>query len=138
MMVVGLGVLGIVSAGCGEKEPPSRDHFMEIKQRLYLVQEAVLRRDRTKLDSLMSDESLSIHLDSDSLLSFVYGANNAFPFDRFGDYQILYTDKKARIDCFINDSTDRNSRPFILTFVLENKQWLLKRFEAGKSLPDST
>ena len=135
-MITAVTLLISVMVGCGEKKPPSRDHFPEIKNAFYLVQEAVRQRDRYALDSLMSTASLSLDLDSDSLLSFVYGEDGGF--ERFGDYRIVYTDEKARIDCFINDSTGLSDRPFILTFVLENEQWLLKRFEAWKNLRDST
>lgn len=122
-------LVGVVIAGCGEKKPPSRDYIPLIRTRLNDLQLAVKDRDRARIDSMLSVQILDIKQSSDSLLSFVYGPNNDFAFERFGDAEIFYTDKKARIDAYIMDSTSATDRPVTFTLVLEYDMWLLKRFE---------
>jgi hypothetical protein len=129
-------VLVCLSIGCTEKTP-SRDHIPVLKERIYLLQEAVKAKNRAAIDSLMTPEILSIGQSSDSLIRFVYGLNDRFAFERFGNCEIVYTADKARIDCFIMDSTSQNNRPIVFTFVYKHDLWLLKRFEAGQINPDS-
>ena len=116
---------------CGDKQTVSRDHIPVIKERFYTLQEAVKDRDTVALDSLVSDDMLDDDLSFDSLFRFVYGADGAFAFDRFGEYEIFYTNRKARVDCYIQDSTLTKDRPAVFTFVFDDDRWLLKRFEAG-------
>lgn len=121
---------------CGDKETVSRDHIPVIKERIYALQEAVKNRDTAALDSLVSEDMLDDGMDIDSLYRFVYGADGSFAFERFGEYEIFYTNKKARVDCYIQDSTLAEDRPAVFTFVLDDDRWLLKRFEAGHPRKD--
>jgi hypothetical protein len=120
--------------GCGGGTP-SREQIPLLRQRLARLQEAIAQRNRAAIDSIMSVQALSLDLSSDSLLSYVYGPERDFAFEKLGDYEILYTKKKARIDCYIMDSTESTDRPLTLTFVHEHDQWLLKRFEPGVAKP---
>ena len=125
-------LLSTLGGGCSE-ETPSRDHIPVLRQQLYKLQEAVRTKDRVLLDSLLSVQILSNKQNSDSLLSFVFNYNDGyFPFERFGDYVISYTEDKARIDCYVMDSTNTLERPIVLTLVYEHDMWLLKRFERGQ------
>jgi hypothetical protein len=128
---------GLFVSSCSEKPPP-REHIPVLKKRIFQLQEAVKAKDRPAIDSLLSPEILSIGQSSDSLLHFVYGSDGQFPFARFGDCEIIYTRDKARIDCFVMDSTGRTDRPIAFTFVYKHDLWLLKRFEPGETKPDST
>jgi len=132
-ILIALSVM--ILAGC-DNEPPSRDHMPALQKRLYELQVAVARKDRAAIDSLLSVDILSIGETSDSLLSFVYGPDSDFIFNRFGNYQIFYTDDIARIDCFVMDSLGQSTRPIVLTLVNQHDLWLLKRFEI-KSPEDS-
>lgn len=126
----------LLLVSCGKEKMPDRNEIPVLKSRLYDLQEAVKSRDRAVIDSLLSVQILDLGLSSDSLLSFVYNFEGAyFPFERFGDYSIIYLDDKARIDCYVMDSTGATDRPVSLTLVKEHDLWLLKRFQAG--LPDS-
>ena len=122
--------------GCGDQQTVSRDHIPVIKDQFYSLQEAVKNRDTAALDSLISEDMLDDNLDADSLFGFVYGADGSFAFDRFGDYEIFYTNKKARVDFYIMDSTLAKDRPAVFTFVLDDGRWLLKRFDAGHPRKD--
>ncbi len=119
----------LLSLGCSDK-PPRREHIPAIKKQIYAVQEAVKTKDTAALDSLVTSEMVSRGT-VDSLLQFVYGPDGEFPFTRFGDCEIIYTNDKARADCFVMDSTAQKNRPIILTFVYKDKTWLLKGFRAG-------
>jgi hypothetical protein len=128
--------LVFLAFGCTEKTP-SRVHIPVLKARISLLQEAVKTRNRAAIDSLMTPEILSIGQSSDSLLRFVYGSDDRFAFERFGNCEIVYTADMARFECFIMDSTSQTNRPIVLTFVYRHDLWLLKRFEAGRINPDS-
>ncbi len=117
-----------LTLGCGE-ESISRDHIPILKAQLYKLQERVVDRDRAAIDSLMAVEILDEGLSSDSLLSFVYGSQSDFGFAYFGNALIVHTNDKARIDCFIQDSTQSEERPITFTFARYDDDWLLKRFE---------
>ena len=121
-----------------EKKTPSRDHMPILQHRLFQLQEAVSSRNRAEIDSLLSLQMLAVGQNSDSLLSFVYGPHDGFAFERLGDYEIFYTDNKARIDCFVMDSSAVHNRPIVLTFVFEHDMWLLKRFEPGQDNSNTT
>ncbi|MCB2202283.1 hypothetical protein KQH51_05380 [bacterium] len=115
---------------CGEDETPSRDYYPILKENVYRLQEAVADRDPAAIDSMLTVESLDLNMSSDSLLSFVYGSSGDLPFEAFGDCKIMYTDRKARIDCWIMDSTRSEDRSITFTYVLvQDSTWLLKRFE---------
>jgi hypothetical protein len=121
---------------CGEKRTPNRDEIPRIRAQVYDLQVAVKAKDRAAIDSLLSVQILDLGLSSDSLLNFVFNFDGAyFPFEQFGNYRIIYNDDKARIDCYLMDSTSRSDRPFSMTMVREHGLWLLKRFQA--ELPDS-
>ena len=131
-VLIVLASLALLAAGCSE-ETPSRDHIPLLKERVYLLQQAVKEKIHAAIDSLLSPKILSYQQGSDSLLSFVYGPDDRFVFERFGNCEILYTSDKARIDCFVMDSTGRTDRPIVLTFVHKHDLWLLKRFEEGQA-----
>ena len=136
LMLACFSLLMTLGGGCNE-ETPSRDHIPVLRQQLYNLQEAIRTKDRVLLDSLLSVQILSNKQNSDSLLSFVFNYNDRyFPFERFGDYVISYTEDKARIDCYIMDSTSALERPIVLTLVYEHDMWLLKRFEPGRPVTD--
>ncbi|MEW5993804.1 MAG: hypothetical protein AB1744_05335 [Candidatus Zixiibacteriota bacterium] len=132
-----LFLLSAMVISCSEETPP-REHIPVLKQQVYRLQEAVKARDGAAIDSLLSPEILSVKQSSDSLLRFVYGPEDDFAFERFGDCEIVYTADMARIDCFVMDSAARMDRPIVLTFVYKHDLWLLKRFEAGRASLDST
>ena len=131
-IIIVLVSLALLAAGCSQ-ETPSRDHIPLLKERVYLLQQAVKEKNRATIDSLLSPKILSYRQDSDSLLRFVYGPDGRFPFERFGNCEIVYTSDKARIDCFVMDSTGHTDRPIVFTFVHKHDLWLLKRFEAGEA-----
>ena len=85
----------LLSAGCGE-ETPSRDHIPALKEKVFLLQQAVKGKNRAAIDSLMSPEILSFRQDSDSLLRFVFGPEERFAFRRFGKCDIFYTIFESR------------------------------------------
>ncbi|MDX9857307.1 MAG: hypothetical protein RBT76_05930 [candidate division Zixibacteria bacterium] len=115
---------------CGKETTPSRDHYPVLREKVFRLQQAVAAKNPAAIDSLMSAEVEDLNLGPDSLLSFVYGPSGALAFETFGDCEILYTDKKARIDCWIMDSTHAQDRPVTFTFVSsDDTLWLLKRFE---------
>ena len=126
----------LVAFGCmpEEKETPSADHVPALTARINQLQQAVLARDRAGLDSLMSDNLRGERGGVDSLLKFVYGPDGSFPLKQFGDYDIVYVETKARIDCYVMDSTASHDRPVVFTFDLKDDTlWLLKNFEDRKA-----
>ena len=131
-------VVSLVLLSACEKKMPSRDHMPVLRQRLFQLQEAISSRERVAIDSLLSLQMLAVGQSSDSLLSFVYGSHDGFAFERLGDYEIFYTNDKARIDCFVMDSSAVHDRPIVLTFVFEHDMWLLKRFEPGQDSSNTT
>lgn len=136
-VLVGIGIGLFALVGCGT-ETPSRDHMPALQKILFQLQEAVVGQNRAAIDSLLSIDILSAGESSDSLLSFVYGANGDFSFERFGNYQIYYTDELARIDCFVMDSLGDTARPIILTLVNQHNLWLLKRFDIKEAADSVT
>ncbi len=125
----------VLLAGCGEKNP-SREYIPVIRECFYNLQEAVKARNTSALDSLMSVKMLSDRMDTDSLLRFIYGSEGEYNFDHFGEYEIFYTRDKARVDCYLMDSTAARDRPAAFTFIRDGDRWLLKRFEAGHPRKD--
>ena len=126
----------VVLAGCAEKTP-TRDHIPLLRQKIYDLQQAVKSGNPATVDSLLSVRIISHGQSSDSLLKFIYGAGGDFEFERFGNYDITYTNDKARIDCFVMDSASLTDRPITLFLAYEHDMWLLTSFEAGKPELDS-
>jgi len=120
--------LGVV-AGCDSDKLPSRDEIPVLRERVYQLEQAVLRRSPLAIDSMASIELLDAGLSSDSLLSFVYGPEDDFAFARFDNYSIFYNRKFAVVTCEIADSTGEVNRPVKLVFSKHDKAWLLKGFE---------
>ena len=132
MVVAGLALI----ASC-DKEPPSRDHIQILKDRVFALQVAIKSENRAAIDSLLSTDILKVEQGSDSLLSFCWGADRNFAFDRLGDCGFIYTDQHAVTECFVMDSTGTRGHPVRLTWVYQHDLWLLQRFdtpEAGDSL----
>lgn len=136
LVLIGISVGAMI--GCQREKLPSRDQIPVIRARLQALNEGILQQDRAAIDSLLSVSILDLHEGADSLLRYVYGPDSLFPFRRLGDYDIFYTEDRAVIDCFIMDSAEDHSRPFKLTFGLEDTLWLLRRFEPGTPKVDST
>jgi hypothetical protein len=116
--------------GCGEKTP-NRDYIPVIKDRVFLLQEAVKNRDAMALDSLMARDLKESNSGADSLVKFVTGPDGSFPFARFANCEIYYNDNRARADCTIMDAEGKGDRRITLTLENEKDRWLLKRFESG-------
>ena len=129
--------MGAGLSGCGEEGPPSRDQIPVLRRDLFALEEGIRHRNRAEIDSLLSVKILDAGQGSDSLLAFVYGPDNAFPFFRLGNYDIFYTEQMALINCFIMDSSENDDRPVKLTYSREDTLWLLKQFGPGDP-PDST
>ena len=132
LVVIGLLLL----TGC-DKQTPSRDHIPILKERVYALQVAIKSENRTAIDSLLSTDILKVEQGSDSLLSFCWGADRDFAFDRLGDCGFVYTDQHAVTECFVMDSTGTRGQPVRLTWVYQHDLWLLQRFdrpEPGDSL----
>ena len=127
-VVLMLGVL----PGCDERSP-SRQHIPILRNVLQRMELAVADQNRAAVDSLLSVAILDYEQGSDSLLSFVYGPDGEFSFERFELGEIAYTGDKARIDCFIMDSLHQRDRPLMFTLVYEQNMWLFKHFEVDSS-----
>ncbi len=126
----------IIAAGCGEKTP-NRDYIPILKERVYLLLQAVKNRDAIALDSLLTDDLKDSPSGMDSLVKFVTEPNGTFPFARFGECEIYYDDRKARADCYITDSLGKGERRITLTYENRKDRWLLKSFEPGPP-PDTS
>ena len=125
--------------GCAEQSTPSRDHIPLIKEKLSYLQKGVLTKNRAAIDSVLSLKILDNGQSSDSLLKYIYGADNSFSFEFFGEPVIIYTEKVAMVECFLMDSSKTKNRPMTLLFSYDNEIWLLSRFEkrgAGESRAD--
>jgi len=117
-------------AGCSEEKLPSRDEIPILRERVYQLEQAVLRRSPAAIDSLASSEILEAGLSSDSLLNFVYGAGDDFKFAKFDKYSIFYDNKIAVVSCVIADSAGETVRPVKLVYRKYDKAWLLTSFQA--------
>ena len=139
MKPAGIAILIITGAlmlsGCSADELPSRDQIPILRENLFALEQAIKARSRAALDTLLSVDILDVGQDSDSLLRFVYGPEDDFPFSRLGGYQIFFSHDLAVIDCFIMDSTDSRNRPLRLSYKHDQETWLLNRFQIGR--PDS-
>jgi hypothetical protein len=131
MIIVRFAVTVAIAAviflvACGQEKPPPRDYFPILKKQLDNLQAAVLEKDTAQIDSLLVPRLREDNRGVDSLLNYVYGPADTFAFEKFGNYQIVYSHNRARIDCYVMDSTDQENRPATLTYELQKEQWLLK------------
>jgi hypothetical protein len=127
-----LAVAGaILLGGCGGEELPSRDQIPILRQKVYALEQGIQTRNRVALDSLLSVDILDYKENSDSLLSFVYGADGRFPFKKLGDYTIFFNKDVGVVDCFIMDSTEYRDRPLRLMYKFDDDVWLLTEFRRG-------
>ncbi|MBI5266579.1 MAG: hypothetical protein HY851_05020 [candidate division Zixibacteria bacterium] len=127
-VTISIVVAALAMATCGERTP-KRDYMAVIKSRFDRLQTALRDRNGVVLDSLSSRTMIRDGMTIDSLLSFAEGPDRAGRFARFGRYEIIYNNKKARIDCSLVDSAGRAYQSVTLTFVRESDDWKLKRFE---------
>jgi hypothetical protein len=134
LLVVALA--GMLAFACNERYP-KRDYMAAIKGEFNRLQIALRDRNRAALDSLASRDMIDEGMSIDSLVRFVSGPSHQRAFERFGKYEIMYNDKKARIDCSLVDSAGQNYLPVTLTFVREKDDWRLKRFEPGRPPMDT-
>ncbi len=132
-----LVILLLALVSCGKKKTPSRDHIPEIKERVYLLQEAIKDQNRAAIDSLLSTDILDAGQNSDSLISFCFGSDGSFGFERLGNCVIAYTNKNAEARGFVMDSTEAEERPVRLMWVYQHDMWLLSHFEMGDSTTNS-
>lgn len=133
-----IAVLIIALGGC-DKRSPKRDQIPLLKTQLLKLQTAVREHNRAAIDSLLSVKIVSKEQGSDSLLAFVYGSDGGYSFEQFGRYSIMYTTDKARIECYIMDSTAQSDRPIVFFLAREHDMWLYTSFEEGSVEPaDST
>ena len=84
--------------GCAEQSTPSRDHIPIIKEQLSYLQNGVLSQNSAVIDSVLSVKILDIGQSSDSLLKFIYGTDDRFAFEFFGEPVIIYTDNLAMVE----------------------------------------
>lgn len=122
----------ILIFGC-QQQSPKRDQIPLLKARIFELQTAVKAKNRAAVDSLLSVSIISKKQGSDSLLSLVYGPQGSFGFERFGNYNIIYTPHRARIECYIMDSTSATDRPLTLYLAREHEMWLFTSFKTGIS-----
>ena len=125
LMAVGFTLL---SVSCSN-ETPNRNYIPVIKDRLYLVQEALRTRNSVGLDSLVSEGLREDTASFRNMIELIYGRGGDFTFQRFGDCEIVYNDNAARADCFSLDLTGQRGRALIVTLERHNKIWLLKRIQ---------
>ena len=129
-------VVAVVLFAACEKKSPKRDQIPLLQNQVLGLQTAVKDRNRAAIDSLLSVKILDRGQGSDSLLGFVYGPSGDFAFERFGNCDIAYTQDRARIDCFIMDSTVNRDRPITFFLAIEHDLWLFTSFEEGKVEPE--
>lgn len=115
---------------CKEKTP-NRDFFPVIKQRVFLLQEAIRTRTKAGLDSLLSSD-YAARGGADSVVQFAYGDDPDFQFARIGEAEIFYTDERARVDGVIVGEDGRALRDVILIYEHRGEKWLLKRMGPGE------
>ena len=127
----------LLVAGCSEEKSPPRDQIPILRERLYSLEQVILRKDRAAIDSLLSTEILDYHESSDSLLNFVYGSDRDRSFVRLGDYQIFYNFDLAVATCYLMDSLGTKDRPVKFTFKKDDGVWLLKKFEPWEKKEES-
>lgn len=120
----------LIIGGCTEKSP-KRDQIPLLRAQLLNLQTAVKNQNPAAIDSLLSVRTISKKQGADSLLSFVYGPDGNYPFERFGNYSIVYTKDRARIECYIMDSSAQTGRPVTLYLAHEHDMWLFTGFAAG-------
>ena len=135
VIFLAVGCLGLITLeGCKEKTP-NRDYIPVIKQRVFLLQQAIKERSKVALDSLLTDEYASVS-GADSVVQFSYGADPGFQFDRFGRTEIFYTDARARVDGNIVGVDGRILKEMTLTYEHRGDRWLLKKIGPMQASPD--
>lgn len=117
----------VLPTGCGKKKI-NRDYIPILKDNLYKLQMAVKDQNLAQIDSLLSVKVIKKKLSSDSLIRFIYGADYNFGFVQFGNAEIVYTNEKARIDCYLMDSTSSHDRPIVFFLELDHDLWLFTSF----------
>jgi hypothetical protein len=122
-------------SGC-EDELPSRDLIPVIKNRIYLVQEAIKVKIKYGIDTLLTSDYAEEN-GADSLVQFAYGTDPTFEFDRFASTEIYFTNDKARVDCIITGKDNRVLKSATLTFERKKTRWLLKKIGPGLKSVDS-
>ncbi len=127
--VIVLAIALSAAWSCREKSP-SRDYIPIIKQRIYVVQEAIKSRGKNAIDSLLTEEYAAAG-GADSLVRFANGSDPTFAFSRFAHTEIYYTNDKARVDCAIVGQDNRSLRSATLTFERNKDRWLLKQIAPG-------
>ncbi len=130
-------IIAVAIISCGKEKTPSRDHIPLIKERLGRLQEGVKNKSAVSIDSVLSVDILKNQQSSDSLLKFVYGADGLFSFETFEQPVIVYTDKVAKVEAYLSDGTHQTDRPVIFTFIYDDDQWLLNKFEPDTTKRDS-
>ncbi len=128
--------VGII-VSCGKDKTPSRDHIPLIKAQFTRLQEGVRNKSTASIDSILSVNILKNHQNSDSLLKFVYGSDGERAFESFGQPVIIYTEEVAKVEADVMDSAHLSNRPLIFTFIFDDGQWLLTKFEADSSNSDT-
>ncbi len=132
-----VGATIIISGGC-DKTTPGRDQAPIIREQIGKLYTALMARNLTALDSLVSGDLTDDGLSIDSLVTFVWGSQGEKRFDHLGPSEIIYNKKKARVDCALVDSSGNPYLNVTWTLVNDNDTWLLKRFETGVRPIDST
>ncbi len=136
VIFLAVGCLSLIALeGCKEKTP-NRDYIPVIKQRVFLLQQAIKERSKVALDSLLTEEFAS-NSGADSVVQFSYGADPDFQFDRFGRTEIFYTDARARVDGNIVGVDGRILKEMTLTYEHRGDRWLLKKIGPMFASPDS-
>ena len=140
LLALGLSLLTAVGLfGCGSEKLPSRDQIPIINRQVAKLETAIRSRDRAKIDSLLSVDILDRHQDSDSLMTFIFGADGSFPFYRLGDCEVFYSQKFAVVNCHLLDSAEQGDRLIKLVFKpVDDTLWLLSEFAPGEEAEDST
>ena len=129
-------LLALSVPGCKEKTP-NRNYIPVIKQRVFVLQQAIKDRSKTALDSLLTEEYRS-RSGADSVVQFSYGEDPTFQFDHFGRAEIFYTDSRARVDGNVVGVDGRILKEMTLIYEHQGERWLLKRIGPIERSPDST
>lgn len=128
-------LVALLVPGCKEKTP-NRNYIPVIKQRVFVLQQAIKDRSKTALDSLLTEEYRS-RSGADSVVQFSYGEDPTFQFDHFGGAEIFYTDSRARVDGNVVGVDGRILKEMTLIYEHQGERWLLKRIGTIERSPDS-
>lgn len=128
-------LVALLVPGCKEKTP-NRNYISVIKQRVFVLQQAIKDRSKIALDSLLTEEYAS-RAGADSVVQFSYGEDPTFQFDHFGRVEIFYTDSRARVDGNVVGVDGRILKEMTLVYEHQGERWLLKRIGTIERSPDS-